>query len=660
MNSKRKICFLVIVVSAALACLFALCGCGSGGDDIKSSCDVPQNLRVRDDMFLEWDKVDGAERYVVTVDGDEYTKTDRNYADIILPLFSAGKHSFGVKACAAKRADSAVAQIDGELPVCEDGLAYEFADDGGGIIVSAASRDKAVGNILIPAYAEVRGKTAPVSGIAENAFSGCDGLTAVVIAAPRLKRIAPYAFKGCKALRRIVLNDGIEKLQHYALSDCEKLEYIDLPESVNEIERAFSSSGLKKMHLSKSVKDPVNAIHGCDQLEEITIDDEHPKYRAAGNCVIDKNNGNIVRVLKSFTIPDDALSIGSRVCAYSQIEMVSIPSSIVKIGDGAFFNCKNLQEVVFGEGLQTIEQDAFMGCVKLKGIDLPASIKTVAPTAFASCPAVESITVAEGCSAYTVAGNCLLSADRATLVIGCKASVIPSGILYIGDHAFYQSKREQVDLPKGLLQIGEFAFYGTCLRSVVIPNGTVSIGKSAFESAQLTEAYIPDSVISIGDSAFDNNMLSAITFPQSVMLLPYNREPSRIVDATTVYSPLSEVPETLSGSFVVSSAYSYCCCFLNCELNYEKGYPYVRSFVYSGDGRLDNGSIQCNMPSLGENPGVPTRLGYVFKGWATDADSGDVKYPTKTTEDGRLTALTSDDRRTVTLGTKLYAVWEKA
>jgi hypothetical protein len=56
------------------------------------------------------------------------------------------------------------------------------------------------------------------------------------------------------------------------------------------------------------------------------------------------------------------------------LERIYIPSSVEKIGDGAFHSCSRLREVLLCDGLEYIEKEAFMDCNSLVLIHIPSSI----------------------------------------------------------------------------------------------------------------------------------------------------------------------------------------------------------------------------------------------------------------------------------------------
>ena len=56
------------------------------------------------------------------------------------------------------------------------------------------------------------------------------------------------------------------------------------------------------------------------------------------------------------------------------LERISMPSCVTSITDSMFNNCRDLKEVMFGEGLQYIEVSAFRYCKSLERIAIPYTV----------------------------------------------------------------------------------------------------------------------------------------------------------------------------------------------------------------------------------------------------------------------------------------------
>ena len=128
---------------------------------------------------------------------------------------------------------------------------------------------------------------------------------------PETERICWHAFKKCNIIRKIVISEGITRIDDSTFKGCQSLKTVELPSSITNIEpRAFCD---------------------CSALETITIPRGVKKIakEAFLNC----------RNLASVIISD----------------------GIEYIGDFAFANCESLRQVVVPESVKTIRSSAFEG-----------------------------------------------------------------------------------------------------------------------------------------------------------------------------------------------------------------------------------------------------------------------------------------------------------
>lgn len=64
-------------------------------------------------------------------------------------------------------------------------------------------------------------------------------------------------------------------------------------------------------------------------------------------------------------------------CSGSDVESVRLPSTLKKLGNYAFYNCRMLKEVFLPSGLMSIGSDAFMNCLRLNHMYFDCSIFSV-------------------------------------------------------------------------------------------------------------------------------------------------------------------------------------------------------------------------------------------------------------------------------------------
>ena len=157
---------------------------------------------------------------------------------------------------------------------------------------------------------------------------------------------------------------------------------------------------------------------------------------------------------------------------YGVGEKITIPSSVLTIGNEAFLNCKSIRTVNIPHSVKSIREGAFIKC-GLTSIIIPESVKSIGSTAFGKTN-IESI-------------------------------VLPRGISKISDWTFESClKLKKVDIPSNIKSIDEYAFAGcSSLKTVNIQRGIKFIRFDAFANcSSLSSITIPDSVEIIDDYAF--------------------------------------------------------------------------------------------------------------------------------------------------------------
>ena len=180
-----------------------------------------------------------------------------------------------------------------------------------------------------------------------------------------------------------------------------------------------------------------------------------------------------------------------------------------------------VKEVVIGNNVSVIPNNAFKGCDSLISVTIGDSVTSIGEEAFSGCESLETITVDIGNSVYHSAGNCLIETATKTLIAGCKNSVIPDdgSVTRIGNYAFYDcDSLTSVTIPDSVTSIGSYAFYGCTAKIIWGDNPSITnIGSSAFKGYLGTSISIPASVKSIGESVFYGcTLLTSVTIPNSV------------------------------------------------------------------------------------------------------------------------------------------------
>jgi len=196
------------------------------------------------------------------------------------------------------------------------------------------------------------------------------------------------------------------------------------------------------------------------------------------------------------------------------LKNVTLPTSLVAIGDSAFYSCFGLMSVTILDSTTTIGIGAFRKCWNLSTVILPSSLKIIGDFAFDICIALSSMTLP---ASVTYIGDYAFTTSKFD-------TSIPDSIKHLGVGAFYTTHITQANIPPTLDSIPDFAFANCAFLTSVSILGTVHyIGSNAFRSSGITEVTLPASIDSIRESTFSGcTKLDSVSIPGSITFIGEN------------------------------------------------------------------------------------------------------------------------------------------
>ncbi len=194
-----------------------------------------------------------------------------------------------------------------------------------------------------------------------------------------------------------------------------------------------------------------------------------------------------------------------------EIRDVVVPGNVETIKSWAFEGCTSFTSIKIESGVKNIEQSAFYGDIGINSVSLPESVIAIGPQAFQNCTSLTSISVPN--SVTSIGDHAFRNCTE------IKDVLIGEDVTKIGKYAFYACKKmEKCELKGNIQEIGEAAF-GNCtnLSSIHIPKGVYISSKLFTGCTSLSSVILDEGIGDIANEAFKNcTSLQSIKLPSSV------------------------------------------------------------------------------------------------------------------------------------------------
>lgn len=195
---------------------------------------------------------------------------------------------------------------------------------------------------------------------------------------------------------------------------------------------------------------------------------------------------------------------------------ISRKFEVIRIGDKAFKDCKDLTKVSGGAALQKIGKEAFKNCVGLRGY---ASINfihgeqlsSIDESAFENCTGITDVYFSHDNSYYTIGKNAFRGCTSLKRVYINHAKKLGAGAFYGCSELEYIEFSYLNDGTSDIDTIGAEAFaYCTKARITLLPENFKVIGERAFLGNKITEITLPHSLETIESNAFQDCPIKSV------------------------------------------------------------------------------------------------------------------------------------------------------
>ena len=230
-------------------------------------------------------------------------------------------------------------------------------------------------------------------------------------------------FEYADKVKMVIISEGITRVGDFAFDRFVNLESITIPTTLK-------SFGILTFNFCSRINSVY--ISDIDAWCRIRFEGNlsNPMSYGTENNTIYLNNEPITEVV----VPEDVEYLDHNFNKFSQLEKITLPEGLKRIGDSTFKNCKSL-----------------------KNIEIPDTVTEIGAYAFAYCDSLESV-------------------------------VIPDSVTLVEMGAFSASGLKTVELSKNM-KIIYYATFGLCesLEEIVIPENIEIIERNAFGSCENLE-----------------------------------------------------------------------------------------------------------------------------------------------------------------------------
>ena len=402
-----------------------------------------------------------------------------------------------------------------------------------------------------------------LTSIGSSIFRYCNSLTIVVWNATNCNDFSSNftPFRGSawnirSQIKTFIFGDSVEHIPAYLCVGMENLENLTIGKSITEIS--------------------ADDFSGCNNIKNVTLN---------SNAIANKNYDSSANLTTVFGTQVEEYIIGEAVTAIgsyamhnaSSLHALTLPSSILSIGQSAFDGCSQLETVnlnsnaivsktytatnnfstIFGTQVQTynlgdaitaIGDYAFYNSGNVTSLNIPDGVTTIGNNSFAGCSGVTSLVIPES---VTSIGN-----DAFRECTGVETLTLPN-VTTIGNGAFADCNNlTAVQLGNGLISLGDSAFCSCYnLQAIALPSTLKTIGNYAFyQCNRFTAIDIPASITFLGDGAFKGcTKLTTVSINSNAVM---SKTYSSISNLSTIFG--SQVQSfTLSDAITAIGDYAF-------------------------------------------------------------------------------------------------------
>ena len=375
------------------------------------------------------------------------------------------------------------------------------------------------------------------------AFAECSSLEEAVLS-KNLSLIDEGLFDQDIALKSLIIPGAVNAVNQYALRGCGALQDLRFEDSTNPLTAAIARSGmgmcgdthLENLYIGRNIRysatdsDGYSPFYNLTSLKNVTFSNagmvtECNDYLLAGCSTVE-----------NLSLPESLVTIGNHTFSnMTTLQYCRMFNNVESVGEYGFAGDVSLTDLTFSKKVKTLRNNLFMNCTSLPLFTVHPAVTSIEDNAFMNCNSLATLSFTDS--------NDLLNIGRRNENGNFAAMFSDSPVqsLYLSRWLIYNIDEESyapfynrstltdlrfgetlgdigkflfekcssiatVNIP-GVESIGEKAFYDcTALSGLTLNSGTTSLGEQTFANCTaLKNVVLPPTVVSVSDGCFMND-----------------------------------------------------------------------------------------------------------------------------------------------------------
>lgn len=218
----------------------------------------------------------------------------------------------------------------------------------------------------------------------------------------RVTGIADYAFGEGSYVKKVIIPDGVIEIGEKTFFGCDTLEELSISGTVSAISTKAFNTCVALKNITVSLSNPrYSSIDGVLYNKEGTRLTKYPVGRQ--NMIYNIPNGT--HYIEDFAFyecfnlteiyfPDGVGGIGASAFEGCRLlKTAELGNRVDYVGGKAFYHCKSLEKIIFEHNLYSIGKEAFYGCTSLKTVEIQGDVGEISYRTFAECPSLYYVCV---------------------------------------------------------------------------------------------------------------------------------------------------------------------------------------------------------------------------------------------------------------------------